>query len=56
MLLRNDVLHMVTESSVLLVEQAVFATVACPAADELSRGGLHHYIATYYSRADAGAP
>src|ERR1035441_6220072 len=42
MLLRNDMLDMVCEMTVLLTEQAVFASVVRPAADQVPCRGIHH--------------
>src|ERR1039457_3772194 len=42
MLLRHDMLGMGCEMTVLLTEQAVFASVIRPAADQVPRGGIHH--------------
>ena len=44
MLLGNDVFNVVGEFAVLLVEQAVFATVACPTAKSSRVCGVHCYL------------
>ncbi len=42
-LLRDDVLDVVRHSAVLLAEQAILATVACPSADKLPRTGINRH-------------
>ena len=42
-LLRDDVLDVVRHSAVLLAEQAILATVACPSADKLPRAGINRH-------------